>query len=77
MEELQEVDKVKAYFNRGVALKALKDDTAALENFEKAYSLAPGDTMVLRELEATKKRVADNHAKKKAKLKNFFGGESS
>jgi len=77
VEELKEVDKVKAYFNRGVALKALKDDTAALENLEKAHSLAPGDAAVLRELEATKKKVAEHQAKKKAKLRDFFGGASS
>lgn len=74
VEDLKEVEKVKAYFNRGVALRGLKDDAAALEDFEKAHCLVPGDAAVLRELEATKKKVAENHAKQKAKLKNFFGG---
>lgn len=76
IEELTEVEKVKAYFNRGVAFQGLKDDAAALEDLEKAYSLVPSDTAVLKQLEATRKRVADGQAKQKAKLKNFFGGPS-
>ena len=73
IEELTEVEKVKAYFNRGVAFQGLKDDAAALEDLEKAYSLVPSDTAVLKQLEVTRKKVADSQAKQKAKLKNFFG----
>ena len=76
VENIKDVDKAKAHFRRGVAKVGLKDDEAALEDLSTANNLVPGDAAVVKELEAVKKRIQDKVAKQKAKLKNFFGGDS-
>ena len=72
VENNKDADKAKAYFRRGVAHIGLKDDDSALEDLKTANDLVPGDTAVVKELEAVKKRIQDKAAKTKAKLKNFF-----
>jgi len=77
VEGIKDADKAKAHYRRGVAKVGLKDDRAALDDLQEAASLVPCDAAVLKELESVKKRIAEEQAKQKAKLKNYFGGSTN
>lgn len=64
--------KAKALFRRGQAKAGLRDDVGAVEDFAEALKLAPGDALVIQEMEATQKRIVEMEQKKKAAYKSFF-----
>jgi peptidyl-prolyl isomerase D len=67
-----DAEKGKAYFRKGQALVKLKDEEAAIQAFEEAKKLVPGDAAISRELEAVKKAAAARLAKEKSQYKKFF-----
>lgn len=73
IEGITEKDQAKARFRRATAKLALKDDEGALEDLVEADKAAPGDAAIVRDLEATRKRIAAKKEKEKAKLRKFFG----
>ncbi|KAK9774436.1 putative 40 kDa peptidyl-prolyl cis-trans isomerase [Seiridium cardinale] len=67
-----DAEKGKAYFRKGQALVKLKDEEGAVEAFEAAKKVVPGDAAIARELEAVKKAAAARLAKEKSQYKKFF-----
>ncbi|KAL8800213.1 MAG: hypothetical protein Q9182_005335 [Xanthomendoza sp. 2 TL-2023] len=65
-------DRAKAFYRKGVASQGLKDDEQAVKDFEEALKLAPGDAVIMRELSAVKKKLAEQTKKEKAAYKKFF-----
>ncbi|KAH9906618.1 cyclophilin-like domain-containing protein [Xylariomycetidae sp. FL2044] len=62
----------KALYRRGLALVKLRDEDAAIAALEEAKKLVPGDSAIVKELEAVKKQAAARVAKEKAAYKKFF-----
>ena len=69
---LTEKDRAKALFRRGQAEVGLKDEDAALKDFEEANKLVPGDAAVVKELAAVKKSATERAKKEKAQYSKFF-----
>ncbi|KAF2201408.1 peptidyl-prolyl cis-trans isomerase 1 [Delitschia confertaspora ATCC 74209] len=65
-------EKGKAYYRRALARIGKKGDEDAVEDLEAAKKCVPGDAAVIKELETTKKRVADRKKKEKEVYKNAF-----
>jgi len=72
IEGISEKDKAKLYFRRGQAKLSKKNEEDALADFNEAKKYAPGDAAILKELEASKKRVAARKEKEKKVYKNAF-----
>lgn len=62
----------RAYYRRGLANKALKDDEAAIADFAEAVKLQPDDAAAQKELREARKKVADQDKTDKAAFKKFF-----
>jgi peptidyl-prolyl isomerase D len=62
----------KALYRRAEARSERKQDEEAMEDLEKALSLAPGDAAVKRKLEAIKVKVAAYKKKQQAAYSKFF-----
>jgi peptidyl-prolyl isomerase D len=73
IEGIQGKDKAKALFRRGQAKVAIKDDDGAVGDFTEALQLAPGDALLVQELEGAKGRIAARKQKEKAAYKKYFG----
>ncbi|KAL8809599.1 MAG: hypothetical protein Q9200_003271 [Gallowayella weberi] len=71
-EDVAGADRAKAFYRKGVASQGLKDDEQAVKDFEEALKLAPGDTAIMKELSAVKKKFAEQTKKEKAAYKKFF-----
>lgn len=69
---LSDQEKGKAYYRRALARIGKKHDEDAQADLEAAKKCVPGDAAILKELEATKKRVADRKKKEKEVYKNAF-----
>ncbi|KAF8252596.1 40 kDa peptidyl-prolyl cis-trans isomerase [Wilcoxina mikolae CBS 423.85] len=69
---IQGKDRAKALFRRGQSKVAIKDDDGAVEDFTEALQLAPGDALLVQELEGAKGRIAAKKQKEKAAYKKFF-----
>ncbi|KAL8745496.1 MAG: hypothetical protein Q9190_002377 [Brigantiaea leucoxantha] len=65
-------DRAKAYYRRGLASLGLKDNEQAVNDFETALKLAPGDAAIAKELSAVKKKLTEQAKKEKAAYKKFF-----
>ena len=62
----------KAWFRKGVALKASRDEEGATEALEKAAKLVPGDAAVQAELAAVKQAAASRKEKEKKAYSKAF-----
>jgi peptidyl-prolyl isomerase D len=62
----------KALYRRAEARSERKQDEEAMEDLEKALTLAPGDVTVTRRLEAIKGKVAAYRKKQQAAYSKFF-----
>lgn len=69
---ISDKDKAKAYFRRAQAKIGKKGDEEALKDLNEAIKYAPGDAGIVRELDATKKRVAARKEKEKKAYANAF-----
>ena len=65
-------DRAKASYRKALALLGLRDDEEAVKSLETAQRLAPGDTAITKELNAAKKKAAEQAKKEKAAYKKFF-----
>ena len=65
-------DRAKASYRKALALLGLKDDEEAVKSLETAQELAPGDVAISKELNAAKKKAAEQAKKEKAAYKKFF-----
>ncbi|KAI8643550.1 peptidyl-prolyl cis-trans isomerase D [Parasitella parasitica] len=65
---VKDADKTKAYYRRGMAKATSKDLEGAIEDFEKAIELTPGDGNIKKELAKAKEGLAA----KKQKQKNAY-----
>jgi peptidyl-prolyl isomerase D len=72
MEGIGEKDMAKAYFRRGQARVARKNEDDAVKDLEAAAKLAPGDAAITKELEGVKRRVKERREKEKKAFKNAF-----
>ncbi len=70
--DVADADRAKALYRRGMASQGLKDDEQAVNDFEEALKLAPGDAAITKELSAVKKKLAEQSKKEKAAYKKFF-----
>lgn len=75
IEGITDKDKAKAYFRRGQAKVAKKNEEDALADLNEAAKYAPGDAAITRELEGVKKRVQARKEKEKKVYKNAFNFE--
>jgi len=62
----------RAYFRRGQAWMNMQNVEKAIEDFEKALSLSPGDKAIASQLEKAKARDAADRKKSDAKLRGFL-----
>jgi len=69
---IDEKEKGKAYYRRALARIGKKNDEDAQADLEEAKRCVPGDAAVLKELEGTRKRVAERRKKEKEVYKNAF-----
>lgn len=67
-----DADKAKAYYRKALACIGLKNDEEAMNDFEMALKLAPGDAAIKKELGIVKRKAADQAKKEKAAYKKFF-----
>lgn len=65
-------DRAKALFRRAQAKVVTKDDEGAVGDLVEAGALAPGDGLIVRELDAAKARIVARKQKEKAAYKKFF-----
>ena len=65
-------DRAKALYRRAQAKVASKDDESAVQDLTEAAKLAPGDGLIVRDLDAAKARILAKKQKEKAAYKNFF-----
>jgi len=72
VEGITDKDKAKAYFRRAQAKIGKRGDEDALRDLNEAIKYAPGDAAIVKELEATKKRVAARKEKEKKAYANAF-----
>lgn len=72
LSQIADAEKAKAYYRKGLASEGLKNDDQAIEAFERAAKLAPGDPAIVKSLTAVKKKVAEQEKKEKAAYKKFF-----
>ncbi|KAF2020190.1 peptidyl-prolyl cis-trans isomerase D [Aaosphaeria arxii CBS 175.79] len=72
VEGIKDQDKAKALFRRAQAKIGKKSDEDAQVDLEAAQKLAPGDSAIIKELEAAKKRVKDRKEREKKAYKNAF-----
>lgn len=72
LSKIPDTDKAKAYYRKGLASEGLKDDDQAIEAYERAFSLAPNDPAISKQLAAVKKKAAEQAKKEKAAYKKFF-----
>ncbi|OAA51135.1 cyclophilin D [Beauveria brongniartii RCEF 3172] len=70
--EVKDADRAKALYRRGVAHVHLKDEEAAVKDLEEAHKLAPGDGLIVSELNSVKTKATARAAKEKAAYKKFF-----
>lgn len=70
--EAKDADKAKAYYRRGTARVALRDEESGLKDLETAAKLAPGDAAIARDVAGVKKSVQARLDKEKAAFKKFF-----
>jgi peptidyl-prolyl isomerase D len=64
--------KAKAYYRRGLARAARKNEEEALADLEAALKLAPNDAGIKKELGDIKKKAAERAKKEKAQYAKFF-----
>lgn len=69
---IKPADQAKAYFRRGVARNALRNETEAIEDLAAAAKLAPSDSAIVLELNAAKKKQEEQRKKEKAAYSKFF-----
>ncbi|KAJ8530095.1 hypothetical protein K7X08_036930 [Anisodus acutangulus] len=62
----------KALFRQGQAHMALNDIDAAVESFKKALELEPNDGGIMKQLAATKKKIADRRDKERKAFSKMF-----
>lgn len=67
-----DADKGKAYYRRALARAGKKNEEEALKDLETAQKYAPGDSAIINELSAIKKRVSERRQKEKAAYSKFF-----
>lgn len=72
IEGISEKDMAKAYFRRGQARVARKNEEDAVKDLETAAKYAPGDAAITKELEGVRKRVKERKEKEKKAYKNAF-----
>ena len=72
VQPITDVEKGKALFRKGVALKACKDEEGAQQFLEQAAQLVPSDAAIKNELAAVKKAAADRKAKEKKAYSKAF-----
>ena len=69
---IQDSDRAKAYYRRGLAKEGLKDEDEAVKDYEEALKCAPGDPAITKQLSAVKKKAAEQAKKEKEAYKKFF-----
>ncbi|KAI9692719.1 MAG: peptidyl-prolyl cis-trans isomerase cpr6 [Bogoriella megaspora] len=72
VKDAAEGDLAKAYFRRGQAEAAKKDDDGAEQDLQKALGLLPGDPAITKELNEVKRKAAERANKEKQAYKKFF-----
>lgn len=70
---LKDTDVTKAYFRRGMAKLASKDEDGAILDLEKAAEKDPSDAAIKRELTNAKQKKAQRKQKEKAAFAKMFG----
>ena len=70
--DIQDSDRAKAYYRRGLAKEGLKDEDEAVKDYEEALKCAPGDPAITKQLSAVKKKAAEQAKKEKEAYKKFF-----
>lgn len=71
-EKVTDDQKAKAYYRRGLARAAKKNEDDAIADYEAALKLAPSDAAVKKELAEIKKKAADRIKKEKAAYAKAF-----
>lgn len=66
-------EKAKSYYRRGISKFELKKYDEALLDFKECSSLNPQDTVVLKKIEDTEKKLEELKNKEKQKYSKFFG----
>ncbi|TKA30660.1 41 kDa peptidyl-prolyl cis-trans isomerase [Salinomyces thailandicus] len=69
---IDEKQKAKAYFRKGVAAKDSKNEDEAIQYLQEAGKLQPGDAGIKNELAAVKKSASDRRAKEKKAYSKMF-----
>ncbi|KAI9495426.1 peptidyl-prolyl cis-trans isomerase D [Zychaea mexicana] len=70
---LKDTDITKAYFRRGMAKVALKDEEGGIKDLEAAAAKDPNDGAIKRELTNAKKKIVQRKQKEKAAFAKMFG----
>lgn len=68
-------ERAKALYRRGVAYSRSKSEDDAINDFEEALNIVPGDAAITRELKAAKEKVRKRKQMEKAAYAKFFGWE--